>query len=77
MVFTTSDCTISPLIRPSRPTIIFLLLVFCRSQLPKAALNLTVSRGDKVSPGLPPMVPLMPEMLLINATFLFFLNAQT
>ena len=31
-----------------------------------------MSVGDKLSPGLPPIVPLMPEMLLINATFTWF-----
>jgi hypothetical protein len=38
------------------------------SQEPNADVNFTISKGDKVSPGLPPIVPLMPEMLLINAT---------
>jgi SAM-dependent methyltransferase len=36
--------------------------------LPKAEVNFTTSTGDKDSPGFPPIVPLMPEMLLINAT---------
>ncbi len=36
--------------------------------LPNAAVNFTTSMGVNDSPGCPPMVPLMPEMLLINAT---------
>ena len=31
-----------------------------------------MSVGDRLSPGLPPIVPLIPEMLLINATFTWF-----
>lgn len=36
--------------------------------VPNDAVYLTTSRGESVSPGLPPIVPRMPEMLLINAT---------
>jgi hypothetical protein len=36
--------------------------------LPKAAVNFTISTGDRFSPGIPPIVPRMPDMLLINAT---------
>ncbi len=57
----------SPLMRPSRPITILLLVVFFCSNMPKAAVYLTTSSGDSVSPGFPPMVPRMPEMLFINA----------
>jgi hypothetical protein len=36
--------------------------------VPNAAENLTISSGVRFSLGLPPIVPLMPEMLLVNAT---------
>jgi hypothetical protein len=61
--------TISPLMRPSLPITIFLEWVtvsFIHD--PNAAENFTISRGVRFSLGLPPIVPLMPEMLLINAT---------
>jgi hypothetical protein len=35
--------------------------------LPNAAENFTISTGVRFSPGNPPMVPLIPDMLLINA----------
>ena len=35
---------------------------------PNADANFTISIGVRDSPGFPPMVPRMPEMLLINAT---------
>jgi hypothetical protein len=35
---------------------------------PKAAVKRTMSIAVKDSPGLPPIVPLIPEILLINAT---------
>jgi hypothetical protein len=38
---------------------------------PKAAENLTTSSGDNVSPGLPPIVPLIPDIDFINDTYLF------
>ena len=67
-VLITSLCTNSPLIRPSRPITTFLLsLARDKSQVPYAAVKRTTSSGLKVSPGLPPIVPLIPEMLLINA----------
>lgn len=36
---------------------------------PKAAAYLTTSNGESDSPGFPPIVPLMPDILLINATY--------
>jgi hypothetical protein len=36
------------------------------NQVPYAAENLTTSTGVRFSLGLPPMVPLIPEILLIN-----------
>src|ERR1700722_2833848 len=66
-VLTTNALIISPLILASRPITIFFPL-FCRIRPPKAAVNLTTSSGDRVSPGFPPIVPLIPEILLINAT---------
>jgi len=36
--------------------------------LPNAAVNFTMSTGVRLVPGVPPIVPLIPEMLLINAT---------
>ena len=36
--------------------------------LPNAAENFTISTGVRLVPGVPPIVPLIPEMLLINAT---------
>jgi hypothetical protein len=36
--------------------------------LPKEAVYFTTSSGDNVSPDLPPIVPLIPEILFINAT---------
>src|ERR1700722_515824 len=66
-VLTTSALIISPLILASRPITIFFPF-FCRIRPPKAAVNLTTSSGERVSPGFPPIVPLIPEMLLINAT---------
>lgn len=45
--------------------------------LPKAAENFTMSIAVRDSPGFPPMVPLMPEMLLISATnTVFFLDGK-
>jgi len=35
--------------------------------VPKAAVNFTMSRGVRLSPGVPPMVPLIPEILFISA----------
>jgi hypothetical protein len=36
--------------------------------------NLTISNGLNPLPGLPPMVPLIPEMLLIKVTVINFIN---
>ncbi len=36
--------------------------------LPNAAVNFTTSMGVRDVPGVPPIVPLIPEILLINAT---------
>lgn len=36
--------------------------------LPYAAVNFMMSTGVRLVPGVPPIVPLIPEMLLINAT---------
>jgi hypothetical protein len=36
------------------------------NHVPYAEANLTVSRGVKLSPGLPPIVPLIPEIDFIN-----------
>jgi len=36
--------------------------------VPNAAVNLTISTGVRLVPGVPPRVPLIPEILLINAT---------
>jgi hypothetical protein len=34
--------------------------------VPYAAANFTISTGVRLSPGFPPIVPLIPEMLFIN-----------
>jgi hypothetical protein len=39
---------------------------------PNAAVYFTISMGVRPSPAAPPMVPLMPEMDLINVTVLYF-----
>ena len=71
-VAVTSWLTMAPLIRPSRPTTTLAgvpaLPACSHNSEPKAAVNFTTSIGERVSPGLPPMVPLIPEILLINAT---------
>jgi hypothetical protein len=71
-VFTTNWLTILPDILPSRPTTILagndLSCLLSAIMLPNEAVNLTISIAVKDSPGFPPIVPLMPEMLLINAT---------
>ena len=36
--------------------------------LPNADVNFTISTGVRLVPGVPPIVPLIPEILLINAT---------
>jgi hypothetical protein len=67
-VLTTRSRNIGPLIRPSRPTTTFAVLFFDERIAPNAAVNFTISKGVRFSPVFPPTVPLMPEMLLINAT---------
>ena len=54
--------------RPSLPITTLWPLPDRNSQVPKADVNRTISNGVRPDPGFPPMVPLMPEMLLINAT---------
>src|SRR5882762_11514312 len=53
--------------RASRPIIIF-FPPRDFTQVPKAAANLTTSIGVRASPGLPPIVPRMPEIDLIRVT---------
>ena len=63
----TKASTINPLILPSRPTITFFFPAdFLINQVPYADANFTISIGVRLSFGRPPMVPLKPEMLLIN-----------
>ena len=68
--------TISPEIRASRPTTIFtdFFSLFCLIQIAKAELNFTISIGLNPSPDLPPIVPLIPEIDLINVTVICFLQ---
>ena len=56
-----------PLILPSLPTTTFLFFDVMML-LPKAEVYITTSKGERDSPGFPPIVPLIPEILLINAT---------
>ncbi len=49
---------------------------FSLIQLPYAAAKFTMSTGVKFSPGFPPIVPLIPEMLFINATINRVLEMQ-
>ena len=58
--------TISPLIRPSRPTTMFGLPVVLLTHWPKAAVHSTMSCGVRLSPGRPPMVPRKPDIDLIS-----------
>jgi len=55
-----------------------ILLLFSAeiSLLPNAAVYFTMSNGESVVPGFPPIVPLIPEMLLINATGEIFRYAK-
>jgi hypothetical protein len=39
---------------------------------PKEAVNFTISIAVSDSPGTPPIVPLIPDMLLISATVVFY-----
>jgi hypothetical protein len=57
---------ISPDIRASLPTITLASAPEFNNHVPYAEANLTVSRGVKLSPGLPPIVPLIPEIDFIN-----------
>src|SRR5690606_9758680 len=61
--------TISPETRASRPTTILSAADCCWIKRPNAAVNLTISIGVSASPGLPPIVPRMPEMDLINVMY--------
>jgi hypothetical protein len=64
----------APIIGPeglaSRPMTTLGFLNFVLRISPKAAAYLTTSNGDKVSPGLPPMVPRIPAIDFINVNFL-------
>jgi hypothetical protein len=44
--------------------------------VPKAAVNFTISTGDKQSPGLPPIVPLIPDIDFISAIQIIFSVSQ-
>ena len=50
-----------PLVKHSLPE-------YSSNALANAAVNFTMSKGVRFFPGIPPIVPLMPEILLINAT---------
>ena len=65
---TTISFTICPERRASLPTTITLevFVVDLRIKVAYAAVNFTMSRGLNPSPALPPIVPLMPEIDLIN-----------
>jgi len=60
--------TIGPEVRASRPRTTFSLVPRCNpdKSVAKAAVYLTRSTGVSPAPGLPPMVPLIPEIDLIN-----------
>ena len=61
--------TISPEMRPSRPTTIFNRLpssAFFLINVAYADVNFTISKGFRVSPGRPPIVPRIPDIDLIN-----------
>jgi len=60
--------THSPDGRASRPITSLEFDDSFNNTVPKAAANLTTSRGERFSPGLPPMVPLIPEIDFINDT---------
>src|SRR5690606_3200020 len=71
-----SELTIAPEIRASRPTTSvndFVFLLFW-SQVPKAAVNFTTSSGVRFSSTFPPMVPRIPEILLINGIEIYKFN---
>ena len=55
------------LILPSLPITIFLWEAAFR-EVANAAVNLRMSKGVRFSPGFPPIVPLIPEILFINGT---------
>ena len=52
--------------RASRPTTTVFMPVFFITQLPKAAVNFTISAGVNAFPAFPPIVPLMPEIDFIS-----------
>jgi hypothetical protein len=54
--------------RASRPITILEIPVSFFTQVPKAAANFTASMGVSASSTFPPIVPLIPEMDLINVT---------
>jgi hypothetical protein len=68
----TSLETISPETRASRPITILVLCEFFFAHSAYAAVNFTTSIGLSVSPLLPPIVPLIPEIDLINDTLRSF-----
>ena len=49
---------------------IFAFFLFPAMILQNAAVNFMMSGGVKLFPGSPPIVPLIPDMLLISATLL-------
>jgi hypothetical protein len=68
----TSELITSPLILPSLPITIFVVTVLSdldsEMMVPNAEANFTTSIAVKAAPGFPPIVPLIPDILLINAT---------
>ena len=79
-VLITRFFTISPLMRPSLPTTIFLEKISCglsfNNKVPNAAVNFTMSNGVRLSPVFPPIVPLIPDILFINAIRYHFSERQ-
>ena len=55
-----------PELRPSRPTMITGEFVFLLINVAKADVNDTISTGVRLSPAVPPIVPRMPDIDLIN-----------
>jgi NADH:ubiquinone oxidoreductase subunit H len=56
-----------PVLPSNANIIIFLLAPSLINKVPNAAVNFTISTGVRLSPVFPPIVPLIPEILLINA----------
>jgi hypothetical protein len=50
--------------------------LFSNRKVAKAAVNLTTSTGVRFSPTVPPIVPRIPEMDLINVIYLSVFNIQ-